>query len=825
MATKSEWTCLPLPTWSHDVVFFFPFFFPFFFRYRAEKATSPWLPRWCAGVGVGLAVVAVLLSGNPLQHVWSSASDSLPLIALENDASRLWGSYRPSLYVGGMKTRTAMPVMTGTMWLGVDSHSESTYGRIRHVAEQHSGVGPYSWVQHDGRSYGRHELVDAANNVRIVSSWIKRNASDPLGGDWALRIEALPLEHAEVRGALSLVFYVGTEHPAGAVQFVNRPRAGLPLPPNTPARLRVTTPETGEFSMRVSSVRGAPAVIGTIDDELSDDLPSFSDPERAHWGAWRKQPDDMWTVQNNVEKQIVERFQNLQKEAEALYQRLGGTLPSLPSFVPTIGNRAEPSSNIVALQFSHRLPFAVEVAVVSHAAHANTEAARDAAFEALDGDALTQRLDRASAEFDKRLDQSFPNLARADPRRRRMASMAFSNLLGGMGYWFGSNTIHEGEKVDPATGKKQDLVSLGPPLPLYSAVPSRPFFPRGFLWDEGFHQLIIAHFDEQIALDAIAHWYNRMHENGWIPREQILGREAASKVPPEFQAQHRTHGNPPTLLLALEHLFRTPNDAKLTFLRSAWPRLERHYAWWADVQQGALPASFRWRGRTFNHTLASGFDDYPRQNPPSDGELHLDGLCWMIFMSRTLSKFATLLGAGERADFYAAQQAAFTKTLHERHWDESRQLYADANVNGTFSPHVGYVSLFPLILGIADADSPRLGGIARALADPAQLWSEFGILSLSRADPLFGDGENYWKGAIWININFLLVDAIERYYAPHNAALKALGERLRAALVDNMLANIERNGYIWEQYSPDTGEGQRSHPFTGWSAAVVLLTR
>ena len=32
--------------------------------------------------------------------------------------------------------------------------------------------------------------------------------------------------------------------------------------------------------------------------------------------------------------------------------------------------------------------------------------------------------------------------------------------------------------------------------------------------------------------DVIAHWLDLINEEGWIPREQILGDEARSKVPP-----------------------------------------------------------------------------------------------------------------------------------------------------------------------------------------------------------------------------------------------------------------------------------------------------
>lgn len=32
------------------------------------------------------------------------------------------------------------------------------------------------------------------------------------------------------------------------------------------------------------------------------------------------------------------------------------------------------------------------------------------------------------------------------------------------------------------------------------------------------------------SLDVVRHWFNLMESNGWIPREQILGDEARSRV-------------------------------------------------------------------------------------------------------------------------------------------------------------------------------------------------------------------------------------------------------------------------------------------------------
>lgn len=87
----------------------------------------------------------------------------------------------------------------------------------------------------------------------------------------------------------------------------------------------------------------------------------------------------------------------------------------------------------------------------------------------------------------------------------------FSNLIGGIGYFYGDSLVdrqyaseydeeNEGfwQETAEARGRREGI-AVEPPAELFTSIPSRPFFPRGFLWDEGFHLMPIADWDMDLT--------------------------------------------------------------------------------------------------------------------------------------------------------------------------------------------------------------------------------------------------------------------------------------------------------------------------------------
>lgn len=58
---------------------------------------------------------------------------------------------------------------------------------------------------------------------------------------------------------------------------------------------------------------------------------------------------------------------------------------------------------------------------------------------------------------------------------------------------------------------------------------------------------------------------------------------------------------------------------------------------------------------------------------------------------------------------------------------------------------------------------------------------------------------------------------------PHSKKARDLYIRLRKNLVTTVYNSWKETGFAWEQYNPETGAGQRTQHFTGWTSLVVKI--
>ncbi|CAG5074011.1 Similar to GCS1: Mannosyl-oligosaccharide glucosidase GCS1 (Arabidopsis thaliana) [Cotesia congregata] len=497
------------------------------------------------------------------------------------------------------------------------------------------------------------------------------------------------------------------------------------------------------------------------------------------------------------------------------------------------GKKTDP--NFCATQVTARVPFEFEVLFESGSVPLRKEKLTGKNF------------DLALGEQRKRFNDKFEKIFKLTEKGFKedaieFAKYGFSNLIGSIGYFYGSSQVQSVHTKSPVPYWK---------APLYTGVPSRSFFPRGFLWDEGFHGLLVATWDLDIEMDIMSHWFDLMNSEGWIPREMILGSEALAKVPEEFVTQISTNANPPTFFLTLQYILNSREsellDRHYKLLDKLYPRLQAWFEWFNTTQVGDLPGTYRWRGRDSltnrelnPKTLTSGLDDYPRASHPNVDERHVDLRCWIAFAAGVMARLSELLH--HPADKYRDTHRFLTdnQVLNGLHWSPSSQSYADYGLHtdkvelrrpsapprSPASPELirvvledpslkfvdssfGYVSLFPFILQVVEPDSPHLEKILMDLTKPELLWTKFGLRSLAKNSPLYAKYNTehdapYWRGPIWINLNYLTLRALNWYAetpGPYAGKAKKIYKDLRENLIKNMLVQYKKNwvhlGKLW----------------------------
>lgn len=124
---------------------------------------------------------------------------------------------------------------------------------------------------------------------------------------------------------------------------------------------------------------------------------------------------------------------------------------------------------------------------------------------------LSTGISTIANSFDKRFGSIFkPQAPFTASKYVEFSKSLFSNLLGGIGYFYGDWKVdrseapeyeedNEGFWEETAEARARAGFQMEGPNELFSSIPSRPFFPRGFLWDEGFHLMPIVDWDVDLT--------------------------------------------------------------------------------------------------------------------------------------------------------------------------------------------------------------------------------------------------------------------------------------------------------------------------------------
>ena len=318
---------------------------------------------------------------------------------------------------------------------------------------------------------------------------------------------------------------------------------------------------------------------------------------------------------------------------------------------------------------------------------------------------------------------------------------------------------------------KVNSLSAGGSLERPWTTPDRWPHAHMWLWDSAFHAIGLRHISPRWARDALLVVLSQQGENGFIPH----------RMAPD--GRHSGITQPPILAWAVWRVHERAPDR--TFLSTCYPRLAALIEWHLAHSDRNGNGLYEWQDSD-----ASGMDNSPRFERGAHDMVDLSA--YLANDMEYLARIAEALDEADAALRWRARREEVAGQMNSLMWDPASKFYYDLDADGQRILLKTEAGFCPLFAGICTGEQAR--ALRKHLRDPQEFWTALPVPSVAADEESFCD--DMWRGPVWINYNYMIIDGLRRYQFDDEA------DALSDKTIDAISRWWERDGVIYEFYDP-----------------------
>jgi putative isomerase len=327
--------------------------------------------------------------------------------------------------------------------------------------------------------------------------------------------------------------------------------------------------------------------------------------------------------------------------------------------------------------------------------------------------------------------------------------------------------------------------------------PSKNYYVGLWLWDCAMHALAYRYVDPELARNQLRAIMDHQLSDGMFP-DAVYDEDVVSKMDYPVKANVT---KPPILAWMALKLHEAHPDKD--FLKEIYIPLVRWNSWWFSMNDDDVDGLAQ-----YNHPYSSGLDNNPLWDfgmPVESPDLNT----YLCVQMGSLAIMAEELGLLPEAQMWRRRASEIVQRMIEDFWDDEAGVFRALH-NEEPIPVITPFNLYPLWTGqVPFAIKNRL---IEHIKDPNMFGGEYVLPSVARNDPRF-EPENYWRGPVWVNINYFFIEALSQ-----------VGEYELARTIRTKTLNmIMQQRDFYEYYNAEDGKPAPKAANTfGWSASVFI---